>query len=100
MKHILKIVITLYYDQRSSLTLACRKDELDELELDAIGALYKAVGGWLYVVVKTGDMLQFLLSNCIHYDHDPRQSWWAASTYRVLVLIPVDSKRSEVVVCR
>ena len=49
MKHVLKIVITLYYDQRSSLTLACRKDELDELELDAIGALYKAVGGWLDV---------------------------------------------------
>lgn len=96
----MNIVITLYYDQRSSLTLACRKDELDELELDAIGALYKAVGGWLDVVFKTGDMLQFLLSNCTHYDHDPRQSWWAASTDRVLVLIPVDSKRNEVVVCR
>ena len=50
MKHKLKIVITLYYDQSSSLTLACRKDELDELELDAIGALYKAVGGWLSAV--------------------------------------------------
>ena len=97
----MKIVITLYYDRRSSLTLACRKDELNELELDAIGALYKAVGGWLlYVVVIIGEMLQFLLSNCNHYDHDPRQSWWAASTYRVLVLIPVDSKRNEVVVCR
>ena len=96
----MKIVITLYYDRRSSLTLACRKDELNELELDAIGAFYKAIGGWLYVEVITGEMLQFLLSNCNHYDHDPRQSWWAASTYRVLVLIPVDSKRNEVVVCR
>ena len=56
MKHVLKIVITLYYDRRSSLTLACRQDELDELELDAISALYKAVGGWLDVV-KIGDML-------------------------------------------
>ena len=38
MKHILKIVITLNYDQRSSLTHACRKIELDEQELDAIGS--------------------------------------------------------------
>ena len=51
----MNIVITsYYYNQRSSLTLACRKDELDELELGAIGALYKAVGGWLDVVVKVG----------------------------------------------
>ena len=43
----MNIRIILYYDQRSSYALlACRKDELDELELDAIiGALYKVVGG-------------------------------------------------------
>ena len=84
MKHILKIVITLYYDQRSSLTLACRKDELDELELDAIGALYKAVGDWLYVVVKTGDMLSFcsltaftmtMIPGKVGGQHPPTECW-------------------------
>ena len=81
----MNIVITLYYDQRSSLTLACPKDELDELELDAIiGAFYKAVGGgWLYVVDKTGDMLQFLafimtmIPGKIGGQHHPPTECWS-----------------------
>lgn len=77
----MNIVIILYYDQRSSLTLACRKDELDELELDAIGALYKAVGGWLYVVDKTGDMLSrtaftmTMIPGKVGGQHPPTECW-------------------------
>ena len=70
-----------------------KMSQMSQIELDAIGG-----SRWLDVV-KIGDMLQSLLFNCIHFDHNPKQKWWTASTDRVLAfLILVDGKRNAVVV--